>query len=66
MAKITVDLKLWVHCPHCDNEMDLVNDPDDGGRFTDPIFSNRWDELKGYNIYCPECGQDFYITEIEW
>ena len=66
-AKATLDWHLWIHCPECDETIDLA-DVDDGGEgtYSDPIFNNRWDDLKGETVDCPECKCEFEIAGVEY
>ena len=60
----TVDINVWVDCPKCGNSIDLTEDDD--GHFLGPLFNNEWQELKGFDVCCDECGHEFKIKEVEY
>lgn len=61
-----VDYKLLITCPACGEELDLADvDYDNDGEFSSPIFSNRWDDLKGVETNCSSCGHEFKIESVE-
>ena len=58
--------KFLIRCPFCGKTLDLSDgDYDSDGEFSEPIFNNRWDSLKGKHINCIRCMTDFQIGEIE-
>lgn len=52
-----------VTCPFCQNTVDMASDED--GWLSEPIFNNRWDDLKNANVFCYHCDQDFEIEKVE-
>ena len=69
MKKSTARLNwnLWTECPHCGGDNDLAGpDFDCEGDFSTPIFSNKWDDLKGHEVECDQCHQTFQIEEVEY
>ncbi|MDY0251443.1 MAG: hypothetical protein RBR45_15565 [Pseudomonas sp.] len=60
---------LWwsldVKCPHCGQEYDLSVDDADN-RFSHAIFNNDWNDLRGEEVTCPNCEEDFQIEEVEY
>lgn len=64
-AEATLRASLDVDCPKCLVFFDVLED-DDEGDFLTPIFNNRWDELRGREVTCPECGAIIELTEIIW
>ncbi len=65
-AKATLDWHLWIHCPDCDATIDLAEVDDAEGIYSDPIFNNKWDDLKGETVYCPGCDGEFDIAGVEY
>jgi hypothetical protein len=65
-ADLTIGYYFWILCPFCGKNIDLSDgDYDSDGEFSDPIFNNRWDSLKGKHINCIHCLSDFKIGEIK-
>ena len=65
-ADITIGYHFWIRCPFCEKTLDLSDgDYDSDGEFSEPIFNNRWDSLKGKHINCVSCLSNFKIGEIE-
>lgn len=62
-AGLTVCYSLDIDCPYCGAEIDL-SDQDDDAFYTGPIFSNKWDELVGEEVYCPDCEREFIISSV--
>ena len=58
--KAQLDYSLNVDCPKCKSSIDLLEQEGDG-EFSTPIFNNRWDELKGEHVICPECDDEFTL-----
>lgn len=79
-AKATLIIEVTVHCPLCDNPMDLLNEGDTGGRMMNdggdvmnqvcPIDGRHWvDAHKDFEIedaLCGECGHEFDVKGLEW
>ena len=63
-----IDWSLDVECPHCEKEVDLVLYDSDSGdnSIAGLIFTNQWDELKGWMIECPYCHNDFHLSRVEY
>lgn len=64
-ARASLTWSLLIVCPHCGHDFDLA-DHDEDGIYSEPIFSNKWDSLKGEGVECPECGLEFHIWEVEY
>lgn len=62
-STVQFDYTMYVSCPYCDTDMDLV-DQDDDGVYSSKIFTNKWDELKGEACYCKHCDNIFLIEEV--
>ena len=56
---------LDVKCPKCKDDIDLL-DQDEDGCFTTPIFTNQWDELEGEMVICPICDHEFTIDGVDY
>jgi len=67
--KISADAQLsWrldTDCPYCDEGIDLA-DCGDSEDFARAIFGNNWGALKGVEVVCPHCKEDFLIGEVEY
>lgn len=63
-----VDWSLDIDCPHCKESVDLVEYEGNCGEttFANAIFSNRWDDLIGFDIECPHYKRDFQIDKVEY
>lgn len=59
-----INVNAWVDCPKCGESIDLTEDDD--GSFLGPLFNNEWQKLKGFEVYCEECGNEFKIDEVEY
>ena len=55
-----LEWSLRVPCPKCLEGNDLT-DNDDESLLATKIFSNRWDEVKGHECTCSECGHEFIL-----
>lgn len=56
---------LDVECPKCRADIDLT-DIDDEGYVSMAIFNNKWDDLEGLEVECPECEHEFMISGVEY
>ena len=58
---------LHVTCPQCDKSNDL-SDPehDTEHDIARHIFTNAWDELKGWEVECQHCAHEFTIEKVEY
>ena len=64
-AKAQLRWSLDITCPHCGYEFDLA-DHDVDGWISGPLFNNKWEDLKGEDVECPECTEEFQIEEVEY
>jgi uncharacterized CHY-type Zn-finger protein len=55
---------LYVECPKCSTDFNLFDCGD--GLYTTPIFNNKWEDLEGEEVCCPDCEHEFKISEIIW
>ena len=60
-----LDWSLDVECPKCDYHFDLV-ELDDENQLAEWIFDNRRNEIKGYEVECPNCGKEFKLDGVEY
>ena len=64
---VQLDWHLWVDCPKCCAGIDLIDqDPDMDYLFSVAIFNNKWDDLEGEEVSCPECKHEFKINKVEY
>lgn len=56
---------LFIDCPYCEETIDLA-DIDEDGWVSSPIFSNKWDLLKGEKVECSACGVYFSIDKVDY
>ena len=56
---------LWVNCPKCGEGNDLSDD-DDENWLAIKIFNNKWDQAKGHECTCHECGHEFILDGVEY
>lgn len=63
-----IDWSLDIECPHCEENVDLVQYESDTGdnSIAGRIFTNQWDKLNGMIIECPYCRKDFTIDKVEY
>ncbi len=62
-ATVRFNYVMNITCPYCGHEFDLVDFNDDG-LYSEPIFSNKWDDLKDESVDCPNCDKEFYIEGV--
>ncbi len=60
-----VELHLYVQCPECSEDIDLVR-ADECGEVAAKICTNKWDKLIGYKVACPSCSTEFKLDEVEY
>ena len=63
-ASLTVCYSLEIDCPYCNAQLDLCDEDDERGRLSSPIFNNRWEDLVGENVKCPDCEKIFIISKV--
>ena len=64
-AKAWLSWHLFIECPYCKKDIDLV-DLDEDGWISKPIFNNEWDKLTNQEVNCPQCLKTFKISTIEY
>ena len=66
MTTAYLDWSLDVECPKCseDNTIsDSEHDPEHA--VSKAIFTNAWDDLKGFEVTCKHCSHEFKLDEVE-
>jgi len=63
-ADLLVCYSLDIDCPYCGAELDLSDQDDGDGFFSSPIFNNRWEDLVGETVNCPDCEKEFIIENV--
>lgn len=60
--------ELLIHCPDCDTDpIDLLSSEfDEEGKVFNAIFKDNFESITGLKITCPECGNVFTLSEVEW
>lgn len=67
MTVALLDWSLYVDCPHCEESVDLVEtDCDNDYSIANKVFSNKWDEVKGQTVTCPNCREQFELSGMEY
>ena len=62
-----LDWSLRVECPNCNESLDAAGiDAGNDYTITKMVFSNRWDDITGCSITCPECGHEFELGGMEY
>ena len=64
-ARAVLDWHLWTKCPYCGHDFDLA-DFDEEGQWSKPLFTNKWDDMKGAEVECPSCGEVSELGEVEY
>lgn len=64
-GRAQLDWSIYTKCPYCGHDFDLA-DHDEDGIYSKAIFSNKWEELKGEEVECPECTALFKIEEVDY
>ena len=65
-ATLFVDYALFIDCPYCREQNNLADQVhSDEGKFTIPIFNNKWNDLKDEEVECDSCDEIFQIKSVE-
>lgn len=65
-ARIRLSYEMFIDCPYCDKTIDLTDqDYNDECFYSQPIFENRWGDLKGEKVICSECEREFEIEDVD-
>lgn len=62
-SDLTITYSLDIECPYCGADIDLC-DQDDEGFLSRPVFNNRWEDLEGKAVTCPDCDKTFKISSV--
>lgn len=67
-ATAFLEYSINVDCPHCEKEVDLLDVESNAGdnSISAIVFTNEWDQLKGWPIECPHCHMDFELAGLEY
>ena len=60
-----LEYSIMVDCPNCGDTFDLV-DTDHDHDISAAIFTNRWDDLRDYEVECTTCKYEFKIERVEY
>lgn len=66
-----LSIRLWADCPHCNEQMDLMdNYANEEGSITKCIMnalsdSSAWKNV-GMEVECEHCKKQFIFDSIEW
>ena len=67
MPTARLEWYLYVECPKCKEDFDLVDqDSNNDYNLAYKIFTNRWDDVKGYECVCDHCGYEFDLDGVEY
>lgn len=66
-AKALVSLHLWLDCPSCDEQLDLldIEELNDEAQMWKLVQSNEWDN-PGYVFDCPNCEKHIVLSKLEY
>lgn len=67
-AKALLSVRLWLDCPSCDEQLDLMNIDELNGEGEMWDLINNRDEWKdpGYIFDCPKCDKHLVLKELEY
>lgn len=69
-AKAQLSVRLWLDCPWCDEQLDLmeIDVLNDEGQMMSMVCRWNRDEWKnpGYMFDCPECEKTITLSEVEY
>ena len=61
----TLNYAVNIECPKCNIAFDLTDNNDNDGEITVPLFNNRWNDVKGFDVVCDNCEHEFELDGIE-
>lgn len=71
-------IEVWVHCPHCDFYIDLMDETDTDGynhneeglvlsqAYPDGYWYEEHKNFEVEDVTCSECKKDFNVKGLEW
>lgn len=67
-ATAFLEYEVSCDCPHCNESVDILDIESNAGdnSISARIFTNQWDQLKGWPIECPHCKNDFELEKLEY
>ena len=67
MTTAQLEWSLMLTCPNCEEDIDLASgDHDAENHISYAIFNNKWDDLRGHEIECQNCGHEFKLESVEY
>lgn len=60
----SLNYDLYVDCPKCKNDFDLIEKNDDDKRMSGPLFLSKWEELEDLDVVCDHCDHEFQIKKV--
>lgn len=65
--KAQLSYSITVTVPCCRKEIDLIEDDQDyDGCISNPLFNNRWHDVKEVTVHCSDCNEYFGLDSIEY
>lgn len=63
-----LEYSINVDCPHCEEDIDLVDMESNSGDhdISNLVFRGAWDSLINWDIDCPHCKQAFQLEKLEY
>lgn len=78
-ARATLDINVWVECPTCEAEIDLLDEDDTAGVAhndeghvikqacpSDGHWSTEHEKFEVTEVECSKCGVEFNVAGIDW
>ena len=62
----TLSYAVNIECPKCNRGFDLIDNNNDDGVITVPLFNNRWGDVKGVSVTCDHCDHEFKLDGMEY
>ncbi len=67
MTAAQLEWSLMLSCPKCEEDINLADGDHDLDCFiAGKIFTNQWDDLRGFDIECQKCGHEFRLESVEY
>lgn len=66
-ARGTWDAHIWVECPYCGEQQDLIeNDGDWRLPENIQLGEHKTEQTTDFITWCLDCGEYFKVSELEW